>query len=518
MTQPSSQPLASHFSQPRPGQTHSDQTLSSNLPSPSQQTNWMKAAQKIALGLIGGLAVFSQADAAFAMCRAELPRKIDAIIDGYTLDGANVGVLIEDANPDTRTIYARRAQEKLVPASNVKLLTTAAALHNLGPEFSIRTSVFGQPNRTEQDLFVVGRGDPTFTSYQINLLSGQLKNQGISRINSLTAIDNYFAGPDANPNWEEEDYRAGYGAPANSLILNRNELGFTLFPTRVGQPLRVVWDRPEFVRGWRIANNSRTVSGGYEYIDAGQLSGQKVMDVRGQLIAGSASENTSIAVLDPGSYFAEQFQQSISAYGLGTPRTQVSKSNPPSGLVELAAIQSPPLRAFIDPTNLYSVNIYAEAMLKALGRSVNPTSQNTYQSGAEAVSRVLTDLGVRPGSISIVDGSGLARNNLATPEALVDTLQAMAKTPNATIYRNSLAVAGRSGTLRNRMRGTNAEGRFQGKTGTLSGTYTLSGYLNPPNHPPLALSILVNDTDASGQDVRSLIDQMIVHASNLDDC
>lgn len=474
---------------------------------------------KASLALVGGLAVLTQADAAFAgICRAELPRRIDAILNGYTLDGANVGVLIEDANPDTRVLYARRAQEKFVPASNVKLLTTAAALHNLGPDFSIRTSVYGTPNSPEQDLFVVGRGDPTFTSYQINLLSGQLKQQGIRRVNSLTAVDNYFAGPAANPYWDEEDYRAGYGASANSLILNRNELGFTSIPNRAGQPLSIVWDRPEFVRGWRIENNSRTVSGGYEFIDAGQRPGQKVMTVRGQLIAGTASDNSSIALLDPGSYFAEQFQQSLNAYGLPTARAQVSQASPPSGLVELAAIQSPPLSAFIDPTNLYSVNIYAEAMLKTLGQTVEPTTQNAYMSGANAVSQVLTDLGVRPDSISIVDGSGLSRRNQATPEALVDTLQAMAKTSNATVYRNSLAVGGRSGTLRNRMRGTNAEGRFQGKTGTLSGTYTLSGYLNPPDHPPLALSILVNDTDASGRDVRSLIDQIVVHAANLSDC
>ncbi|MEO1447132.1 MAG: D-alanyl-D-alanine carboxypeptidase, partial [Cyanobacteria bacterium J06635_11] len=248
---------------------------------------------KASLALVGGLAVLTQADAAFAgICRAELPRRIDAILNGYTLDGANVGVLIEDANPDTRVLYARRAQEKFVPASNVKLLTTAAALHNLGPDFSIRTSVYGTPNSPEQDLFVVGRGDPTFTSYQINLLSGQLKQQGIRRVNSLTAVDNYFAGPAANPYWDEEDYRAGYGASANSLILNRNELGFTSIPNRAGQPLSIVWDRPEFVRGWRIENNSRTVSGGYEFIDAGQRPGQKVMTVRGQLIAGTASDNS----------------------------------------------------------------------------------------------------------------------------------------------------------------------------------------------------------------------------------
>jgi D-alanyl-D-alanine carboxypeptidase/D-alanyl-D-alanine-endopeptidase (penicillin-binding protein 4) len=474
---------------------------------------------QLAAGLLGALAVLAQAETALAgICRAELPMKIDAIANGYTLNGANVGILIEDVTPDTRTLYARRAQEKFVPASNVKLLTTAAALETLGPDYSIRTSVYGQANATDQDLYIVGRGDPTFTSYQINLLANQLKQQGIRRVNRLTAIDNYFAGPLASPYWDAEDYRAGYGAAANSLILNRNELGFTAIPNGVGQPLSIVWDRPEFVRGWRIENNSRTVGSGNEFIDAGQKPNQKVMDVRGQLIAGTASENTSIALSDPGSYFAEQFQQSLSAYGLGNASAQVSTANPPEGLVELAAIQSPPLRAFIDPTNLYSVNIYAEALLKTLGRSIEPETNDAYTSGAVAVDSILTNLGVVPDSISIVDGSGLSRRNAATPEAFVDTLQVMARTTNATIYRNSLAVAGRSGTLRNRMKGTVAEGRFQGKTGTLSGTYTLSGYLNPVNHPPLALSILVNDTDASGRDVRSLIDQIVTHAASLDDC
>ncbi len=483
---------------------------------PSQKCAW---CQKASLALIGGLAVLAQADAALAgICRAELPGRIDAIANGYTLDGANVGILIEDANADTRTLYSRRAQEKFVPASNVKLLTTAAALQALGPDFSIRTSVYGQPSSATQDLYVVGRGDPTFTSYQLNLLSGQLKQQGVRRVNSLSAVDNYFAGPVASPYWDAEDYRAGYGAAANSLILNRNELSFTAIPSSVGQPLSIVWDRPEFARGWQIENNSRTVGSGSEFIDAGQQPGQKVMNVRGQLIAGSASENTSIALLDPGSYFAEQFQQSLSAYGLGSARAQATTAHPPSGLVELAAVQSPPLRAFIDPTNLYSVNIYAESILKTLGRSADPATANAYETGAAAVDRILTDLGIAPASVDIVDGSGLSRQNQATPEAFVDTLQAMAKTSNASIYRNSLAVAGRSGTLRNRMRGTVAEGRFQGKTGTLSGTYTLSGYLNPANHPPLALSILVNDTNARGRDVRSLIDQIVTHAANLDDC
>ncbi|EDX85096.1 D-alanyl-D-alanine carboxypeptidase/D-alanyl-D-alanine-endopeptidase [Synechococcus sp. PCC 7335] len=474
---------------------------------------------ELVLGLATSLAILAQAEIAFAgVCRADLPGKIDAIADKYTLDGTDIGILIEDLTPDTRALYARNAQEKLVPASNVKLLTTAAALQALGPDFSIRTSVYGQPDAAIQDLYVVGRGDPTFTSYQINLLSSQLKQKGVRRVNSLTAVDNHFTGPVANPYWDEEDYRAGYGAVANSLILNRNELGFTAIPNGIGQLLSIVWDRPEFVQGWRIENNTRTVGDGNEFIDAGQKPGLKVMDVRGQLIAGTASENTSIALLDPGSYFAEQFQQSLSAYGLGNASVQVTTTSPPEGTVELAAIESPPLRAFIDPTNLYSVNIYAEAMIKTLGRSLVPETGNAYTAGAIAVGSVLTELGVSPDGISIVDGSGLSKQNKVTPEAFVETLQVMARTENATTYRNSLAVAGSSGTLRNRMQGTLAEGRFQGKTGTLSNTYTLSGYLNPPNHPPLVLSILINNTDASGRDVRGSIDQIVTYAASLDDC
>jgi serine-type D-Ala-D-Ala carboxypeptidase/endopeptidase (penicillin-binding protein 4) len=475
--------------------------------------------KKTALALIGGLVVLGQAEAALAgICRAELPAKIDAIANGPTLRNAKLGVLIEDANPDTRTLYARRAQEKFIPASNVKLLTTAAALNTLGPDFSIRTSVYGQPNSANQSLYVVGRGDPTFTSYQINLLVNQLKQQGIRQVSSLTAVDNYFTGPAANPYWDAEDYRAGYGAPVNSLILNRNELAFTAFPTRVGQPLRITWDRPEFARGWQIENRSRTISSGSEFIDAGQKPGQKVMSVSGQLIAGSASENTSIALIEPGKYFVEQFQQSLTSASIPSAAGQVSMSNPPNGSVELAAVQSPPLRAFIDPTNLYSVNIYAEAMLKTLGRSVDPNTGDAASAGAAVVARSLTDMGVAPNSIAIVDGSGLSRRDQATPEAFVDTLQAMAKTPEAGIYRNSLAVAGRSGTLRNRFKGTPAEGRFQGKTGTISGVYTLSGYLTPPNHPPLTISVLINNASGSGTNIRSLIDQIIVHAASLDDC
>ncbi|MEO0869811.1 MAG: D-alanyl-D-alanine carboxypeptidase, partial [Cyanobacteria bacterium J06642_11] len=122
--------------------------------------------------------------------------------------------------------------------------------------------------------------------------------------------------------------------------------------------------------------------------------------------------------------------------------------------------------------------------------------------------------GVSPELYEVVDGSGLSRHNLATPQAFVDTLQAMARSPHAAAYRNSLAVAGTSGTLRNRLGGI----AFSGKTGALSHNASLSGYLNPPNHPPLVLSVMVNNLDQRGSVLRQTIDDIVRAAAQLRAC
>jgi D-alanyl-D-alanine carboxypeptidase/D-alanyl-D-alanine-endopeptidase (penicillin-binding protein 4) len=105
-----------------------------------------------------------------------------------------------------------------------------------------------------------------------------------------------------------------------------------------------------------------------------------------------------------------------------------------------------------------------------------------------------------------------------TPEALVQTLRGMARSPNATIFRNSLAVAGSQGTLQNRFQNTPIQGRLQGKTGALSGVAALSGYLDPPNYPPLAFSILLNHFDQPVRSVRPAIDEIVLLLGRLRSC
>lgn len=170
------------------------------------------------------------------------------------------------------------------------------------------------------------------------------------------------------------------------------------------------------------------------------------------------------------------------------------------------------------PTNRDSNNLYAEALLKSLGMTTDPQATDASVAGAATVKAVLQPLGVDPASYEMVDGSGLSRHNLVTPQTLVNTLQGMANVPEAPVYRNSLAIAGTSGTLRNRFQGTPVQGQLYGKTGAMTGNFALSGYLDPPAHRPVVLSILVNNSNQPGRVLRHLIDQLVLEIARLEGC
>ena len=444
---------------------------------------------------------------AHAYCRADLTQRLDTLAAQPSLRKARLGILVETQSD--QVIYSRDADRYFVPASNVKLLTTAAALSSLGPNFTIRTSVYGQQSDSTT-LQVVGRGDPTFNDSQLNALANQLQTQGIRTVNNLLGNDSYFAGPIVNPNWEWEDVQAGYGAPANSLIINANELGFTLYPQAVGQPLRVEWDDPALHQQWQIENFSRSVGTGQpEYVDIGRDLSRPVLRVYGQLISGAAADTASVAVPNPADYFINRFRQTLERQGISV--NQSGLTNTPPSDRELAAVTSAPLAQWMIRTNRNSKNIYAEAMLKSLG---GRNAEDATVAGITAVETILQRAGVDPTLYKIVDGSGLSRHNLATPQAFVDTLQAMDRSPHGAIYRNSLAVAGTSGTLRNRLGNI----RFMGKTGAVSHNASLSGHLDPANHPPLVVSIIINNLDQRGSVLRRTIDDIVSIIAQLETC
>ena len=408
--------------------------------------------------LLGGLSlipVFSRSVLAQvpagSVCPAQLRSRLDRIVNRVP---GQWSVLVQNQASvgQRQDLYANNPSALLMPASNNKIFTTAAALTKLGGQYQFRTPVLGSAIGPElATMRVVGQGDPSFSTSQLRTLTQQLKQKGIRRVNLLIGDDTVFRGEPYNPFWATRHRGEGYAAPVNSLLVNENNIFDSSVP-------------------------------------------------------------------NPGNYFVGEFRKILTTSGIQVIQSTLVKRTPASASeIELAAVVSPLLSQLISETNQNSNNVYAEAILKTLGRLQEPTSLDSSASGVNAVRQVLSSLDVNPNRYSMVDGSGLAERDRASAEAFVQTLQAMALQPEAQIFRRSLAVAGRSGTLINRMGNTSAAGVVSAKTGTLQGAVALSGYINAPNYSPLVFSMIVNSDD-SASTLRGAIDEMVVLLSRLKNC
>mgnify|MGYP002395777345 CR=1 FL=1 len=446
------------------------------------------------------------------ICEQQLTPQIDRILSRSQFKRFRWGISIKTLSPN-RELYRRDAEHYFIPASTVKLMTTAATLSQLPVDYRISTSIYGD---AKGNLYIVGRGDPSLTTTQLKDLAKQLKDKGITQVNQLIADPGYFPGFAVHPNWDWEDIQAGYGAPVNSLILNQNSIDLILSPQSINQPLKVTWVRPQQGKGWQIRNKTITVSKNQrEFVEIGRDLTQPIIDVSGQLRVGSEPEPVYAAVVEPTKNFIEEFRQILERQGIRVLKTSIISTSQYSN-PELARVKSPPLAKLIQTTNLDSNNIFAEALLRILG--VQQPSLDAVETGLTAMQTILTRLGVDPEGYRLVDGSGLSRQNLVSPEALTQVLVGMANSPQFESYQNSLSVAGETGTLKRRFQETTAAGIVYAKTGTLTGISALAGYIYPPYYQPLVFSILVNHSNLSTAELRQAIDQIVILLSQLKVC
>jgi serine-type D-Ala-D-Ala carboxypeptidase/endopeptidase (penicillin-binding protein 4) len=449
------------------------------------------------------------------ICPSQLEAAVDAVINRPLFSRARWGILVQPLS-STQTLYSRDAQKLFTPASTTKLLTTAAALQQLGTNFRIRTSVYRGDNGA---LSVVGRGDPSLTDSQLAELVKQLKEKGIQTVNQLIADDTYIKGDIVHPSWQWEDIQSDYGAPVNSLILNQNVSTIRLFPQTVGKPVKVLWTDFNEARQWQVMNQSLTTEENKPtFINVTRdLKGQ-ILRIQGQLAINSEPALVSLPVVAPAESFLYRFRSILIAEKIPVLQTFVS-STASKTREELANVESPPLSELVALTNINSNNLFAESLLRALAIKKPPVeNQTSADAGLEVMKTTLTQMGVDPAGYYLVDGSGLSRKDLVSPEALVQTLQAMAKSPAALVYRESLPVAARSGTLKNRFQKTPAEGIVQAKTGTMGGVVSLAGYVNAPQYGQVVFGIMVNHTEQPASVVRQAIDEVVVSLAQLQRC
>jgi serine-type D-Ala-D-Ala carboxypeptidase/endopeptidase (penicillin-binding protein 4) len=415
----------------------------------------------------------------------ELSQKIDGIISKPAFNQARWGILIGNAE---QNVYSRNADQLFIPASNAKLLTTAAALKKLGPDYRRSTTIVQDG---ANHLRLIGQGDPSFGDPQAQDLARQLKARGISRIPLLTLEDSAIGSPTTNPNWEWGDLQAGFAPRINSLIFDQNAIVITVTPTSPGQPLQWTSGKTHTLT---IDNQTRTVGLSDEEFTEGSIEGN-VLQIRGQLRLGGDPDTFSVAIPNPSEHFAQRLRQRFAESGITIDKTTITTEKTTVPTTVLASVDSPPISDLIKTANQNSTNLYAEILLRWL-------ATGDLDSGLKALQ---TQLDLPREHYHLVDGSGLSRQDLVTPQALVTLLRSHLTHPT---FRQSLAQSAQLGTLKNRLPQL-APGQIQAKTGYITGALALSGYADRPGRQPLIFSILLNHSQQDFLVQRNTIDAVV---------
>ena len=423
--------------------------------------------------------------------------QINRQLEGAALKGAHWGIVIQDLDSG-QTLYQKNAHRLFVPASTLKLLTTATALQLLGPDYRWQTPLYLQgqgPNLEQLTLFA--QGDPTLTTAHLKAIAESLQTQGIRRINRLTLADPQ---PQKNPypdSWEWGDLPYAYAPILSAAILNENQVTLTVTPQELGQPLALSWSDSLALPVGYLDNQTRTVATNPQPLSLEPRWGKNPWLLRGSLSPDAPPVTLRLGVPEPHRYFLAVWQRELRNQGIEVEKTQLLPALEPPPSIPWLTLISAPLKNVMARINQDSHNLYAEA----LGRLWTPLEGQAFWHS------LFPDL-----SLKVVDSSGLSRQNLLSPQFLVQLLAHMTHTPYADIYKQSLAIAAQGGTLQNRFRDTVVAGKLWGKTGTLGGTAGLAGYMQINEQKTRIVVILVNNSVLESRPLRQALDDIVLLA------
>lgn len=428
---------------------------------------------------------------------------LDEILADARLNGAHAGVVVRDPDTD-EVLYSREADDRVTPASNAKLLTSAAALEALGPEFRFRTEVLSEGTQVgpvlNGDLYLRGTGDPTALAADYDRLAEQVAAQGIRAVHGRVIHDaTWFDDVPLGTGWAWDDEPYYYAAPVSALTVAANadfDAGTALVrasPGVQGQPASV---RLEPETG-AVTIDNRTVTSAPDTepnLSVRRDHGGDRVVVDGSVPAGAEPVEDYTTVADPAVYAADVFTRALAAHGVSV--VDGGAGVTPERARVVASRDSMPLRELLVPFLKLSNNGHAEVLVKAMGRAVR--GEGSWDAGIGVLTEKLTDLGVDSHALRLVDGSGLSTMDAITPAQLTVLLDNAGRRPWFQDWRAALPVAGNpdrmvGGTLRSRMVGSPAENNVHAKTGSLTGVSSLSGYVTTAANRQLVFSVLFND-------------------------
>jgi serine-type D-Ala-D-Ala carboxypeptidase/endopeptidase (penicillin-binding protein 4) len=489
--------------------------------------------------LVGAELAQPNKSAAPTVSKADKPRvpaatrkfsdRANALLAATPLSKGEWGLLIVDGETG-ETLFELNADKYFVPASNMKLFTTALALAKLGPDYRFHTTLetrgaVSPDGVLTGDLFLVGRGDPNLSNrkFPYNLkeefdglpekvlaeLADALVAKGVKEITgNIVGDDSYFPREPYPSGWEIDDMVWEYGSAVSAIVVDDNTVTLTLTAAdSAGAPAQAVVApaTPDFIVQNDVITSAPEIKSD---LTLTREPNSKIVVIRGTMPARSAPRKLVLAIHDPAEHAAALLARLFVERGVkisGTPRSMhIAEPNGAAPRAVLAEHVSVPLGDSVKLVNKISQNLHTEMLLRAAAR--NTAIWNTPDDLMKFPADFYIAAGIAPGDVIQTDGSGLSRHDLVTPRAIVALLRYAQGQPWFAPYFTSLPVAGIDGTLETLMKNTPSAGHIHAKTGSVEHVRTRSGFADTLNGRRLIFSFLSNNQGGKNHEASDALD------------
>ncbi|MBI5540983.1 MAG: D-alanyl-D-alanine carboxypeptidase/D-alanyl-D-alanine-endopeptidase [Bacteroidia bacterium] len=446
---------------------------------------------------------------------------LNSSISFYAID-LNTNKEIGKINPDLR----------LSPASTLKLFTTAAALEILGGDYTFITKIgysgsIDASGVLNGNIIIKGGGDPCFMSHNFNStyyetdifskIAAEITKTGIKKINgSVIADANYYSDNTAPSTWILADVANYYGASpwALSVLDNEYKLFFKTGP-KSNDSTEIIKQDPE-IPFMQLENTviSDNISGDQSVIYGGQYDDYRI--ATGRLPVNKANYEVKGSISNPPLLVAIILYRELLKNGINVSDSLFAipclkfKKNISKDYKSIYEIESPRLKDIIYFTNIKSINLYAEHLLRQIGVAKSGVGSNS--SGIDALNNFWYKT---TGKLLMYDGSGLSRFNAVSAKQLVNVLSYMKKSSkNYELFYNSLPIASKSGSLSSMFSGSFAENNLRAKSGYMTGVRSYAGYVKTKSSKNIAFAIIINNYSSNPSVIKGKIEQFLIKLSN----
>jgi serine-type D-Ala-D-Ala carboxypeptidase/endopeptidase (penicillin-binding protein 4) len=427
---------------------------------------------------------------------------------------ATTGVVLLDARTGD-PLYMYNSSLSLVPASAIKLIVAAAALHDLGPDYRFETTTATDGSIRggilNGNLYLVGGGDPELGSADLRAAVRELRDSGVRLIGGDVIADStLYADETPNKTWDPEDLEYGWAAPPSALSIDNGAVQFTIAPDAGGGLAAIAIDPPG--AAGRIIGGVRSASTDADNtIRIDPLPDASGFTLSGEIPYGEAQKYWR-AIAQPSQTAATVMRTLLNQQGIAVAGTGITGKTP-AGTTALWTHRSRPLAAIIKHMAYASDNHIAEQLLRAIG--AQQSGLGSLDNGIGVERSFLESLGVDIAPLQIVDGSGLSAQNRVTARSLAAVLRSMLAGPDAARDAALLPAVGVDGTVRVRDLPADVLGKVLGKDGYIEGASSIAGYIKTAHHGVVIYVFLVNDWQNGFDAVWAGEDEMLARIARM---